>query len=173
VNDTSVPPRGSVNSFASFGNNLFVATDSDGIFLTTDYGASWTRENLGLGDSNIISLAVQGNELLAGTASSGVWHRPLAEMIPSSSVASGKQIVDTISVYPDPASSIVTVSCPGLTGTTEASLISETGATVWRKTITTNSQPFQLDFTGIANGAYRLELNSGGVSQASKIVLQR
>jgi photosystem II stability/assembly factor-like uncharacterized protein len=173
VEDTSIPPKGYVTCFASYGTTLFVATDSAGIFLTNDSGAHWTSENLGLGDTNVISLAIQGNELLAGTASSGVWRSPLAEMIPSSSVASGKQIADTISVYPDPASSIVTVSCPDLTGTTEASLISETGATVWHRTITANGQPFELDLTGVANGAYRLNFVSGGVTQTSKIVLQR
>ncbi len=173
VADTLFPLRGYVTCFASFENNLFAATDSDGIFLTTDYGTSWTRENLGLGDSMVVSLAVQGNELLAGTATSGVWRRPLAEMIPSLSVAAGKQIGDTISVYPDPASSIVTVSCPDIVGITEASLISETGATVWHRTITTNSQPFQLDLTSVVNGAYQLELRAGSVSQTTKIVLQR
>ncbi len=171
--DTSVPPRGEIETFASVGDNLFVATDSDGIFLTTDYGTSWTRENLGLGDSMVVSLAVQGNELLAGTASSGVWRRSLAEMIPSLSVASTNQPSDSISVYPNPSSNIITVSCPDLSGVTEASLISETGATVWHRTITTNGQRFQLDLTGIANGAYRLELQGGSVKRISKIVLQR
>jgi photosystem II stability/assembly factor-like uncharacterized protein len=171
--DTSVPPRGEIETFASAGNNLFVATDSDGIFLTTDYGASWARENLGLGDSSIVSLAVQGNELLAGTASSGVWRRPLAEMIPASSVASGKQIANTISVYPDPASNMVTVSCPNLKGATEASLVSEIGITVWHRTINADGRPFQLDLTGVANGTYRLTFVSGGVSKATTIVLRR
>ena len=96
--DTLFPSRGKVTSFTSVGNTLFAATDSLGVFLTTDNGTSWISENLGLGDSDVISLAVQGNELLAGTASSGVCRRPLAEMIPSASVASGKQSVDTISV---------------------------------------------------------------------------
>jgi photosystem II stability/assembly factor-like uncharacterized protein len=173
VADTSVPEQGMVTAFASSGMNLFIAADSAGIFLTTDSGAHWMNENLGLGDSNVTSLAIQGNELLAGTATSGVWRRPLAEMIPASSVASGKQIADTISVYPDPASGIVTVSCPNLNGVTEANLISETGATVWHRTITANGQSFQLDFTGVANGAYRLDLQASNASQASKIVLQR
>ncbi len=173
IADTSVPPSGMATGFLTFGSALFVATDSSGVFLSTDSGKSWTSENLGLGDSNVISLAVQGNELLAGTATSGVWRRPLAQMIPASSVANEKQIPDTISVYPDPASSMVTISCQDIVGSTEVSLISETGATVWHRTITTNGQPFQLDLAGVANGAYRLELRAGNVSQASKIVLQR
>ncbi len=171
--DSTFPVRGVVQCFTSLGDNLFAATDSLGVCLTTDFGAHWTSENLGLGDSNVISLAIQGNELLAGTATSGVWRRPLAEMIPSLSVAGTNPPLETISVYPDPASSIVTVSCPNLTGTTEASLVSETGASVWHRTISTNDQPFQLDFTGVANGAYRLQLQAGSVNQTSKIVLQR
>ncbi len=173
IADTSVPAQGMVTAFASTRTNLFIATDSDGVFLTTDSGASWIDENRGLGDSDVTSLEIEGNELFAGTASSGVWRRPLAEMIPSLRVATGKQSSDAISVYPDPASSIVTVSCTNLNGRTEASLISETGSTVWEKTIATDGQPFHLDLTGVANGAYQLELNAGGVSQSSKIVLQR
>ena len=68
---------------------------------------------------------------------------------------------------------MVTVSCPDIVGRAEASLVSETGATIWHRTITTDGQPFQLDLTGVANGAYRLELQAGGASQTSKIVLQR
>ena len=174
VVDTAVPPIGSfITCFASIGDTLFAATDSAGIYLTTDNGDHWINENLGLADSSVLSLAVQGNELLAGTATSGVWRRPLVEMIPSASIANGKQISDTISVYPDPASSRVTVSCPDIVGWAEASLISETGATVWRRTITTNGQPFQLDFAGVANGAYRLEIEAGNLNQTTKIVLQR
>jgi photosystem II stability/assembly factor-like uncharacterized protein len=173
TSDTAFPSRGKVTCFTSTGDTLFAATDSLGIFLTTDDGAHWINENLGLGDSNVLSLAVQGNELLAGTASSGVWRRPLAEMIPSLRVASTNQPSEAISVYPDPASSIVTVSCPDIIGTTEASLISENGATVWHRAITTNGQPFLLDLSGVANGAYRMNFVNGGITQSTKIVLQR
>jgi photosystem II stability/assembly factor-like uncharacterized protein len=173
ASDTLFPVRGHVTCFTSVRNNLFAATDSCGIFLTTDDGAHWTSENLGLTDTSVISLAVQGNELLAGTASSGVWRRPLAEMIALSSVASESPASETISVYPDPASSLVTVDCPDLKGVTDVSLISITGVTVWHKTINADGRPFQLDFAGVANGAYRLEFVSGDERQSSNIVLKR
>jgi len=112
---TLFPFRGRATNFTSVGDNLFAATDSMGIFLTTDYGAHWTSENLGLGDSSILSLAVQGDELLAGTANSGVWRRPLAEMIPPSSVASAAPASDTLSVFPNPASQLLHIM-PGPAG---------------------------------------------------------
>jgi hypothetical protein len=78
-----------------------------------------------------------------------------------------------VSVYPNPASSLVTVQCPDLTGATQASLVSSNGAIVWRRILNADGRPFQLDFTGIANGVYRLELNAGEIQQSVNLVLKR
>jgi cytochrome c peroxidase len=82
-------------------------------------------------------------------------------------------IAGNLSVYPNPASSLVTVESPELTGTTQASLISAGGVTVWRQTLNADGRPFQLDFTGIENGAYLLELKSGGAQETANIILRR
>ena len=42
---------------------------------------SWTEVNSGLRDSNITTLLVSGDILFAGTSGSGVWRRPLLEMV--------------------------------------------------------------------------------------------
>ncbi len=173
VQDTAFPTRGFVNAFTSAGNALFVATDSDGIFLTTDVGAHWINENAGLTDSDVLSLAVQGDELLAGTANSGVWRRPLAEMIPPSSVALERAAVDSITAYPDPATNIVSISAPTLRGEGVATLLSDRGDIVWKRAVTCAGRNLQLDFTWVPNGAYRLEVRTNGVRESANIVIQR
>jgi len=58
-----------------------VGTQSSGIFISTNNGTSWSTVNSGLIDRNVISLAVNGTDLFAATVFSGVWKRPLSEMI--------------------------------------------------------------------------------------------
>jgi len=76
-----------VGPFAVSDTNLFAATLPDGVFLSTNNGTSWTSVNSGLtsGSTNVrvSAFSVSGTILFAGTDGSGVWRRPLSEMITS------------------------------------------------------------------------------------------
>lgn len=61
------------------GANLFAGT-YDGVFHSTNDGATWSLGNTGLTDTSVSALAVNGTNLFAGTRS-GVWRRPLSEMV--------------------------------------------------------------------------------------------
>ncbi|HUI65029.1 MAG TPA: T9SS type A sorting domain-containing protein, partial [Bacteroidota bacterium] len=65
------------------GINLFAGTDSDGVFLSTNSGTNWTSVNTGLPKTSVSALAASGGNVFAGTEASGVWRRPLSEMITS------------------------------------------------------------------------------------------
>jgi len=69
-----------INALAVNGTNLFAGTDG-GVYLSTNNGTSWTQANTNLTDTSILSLAIMGTNLIAGTRGSGVWMRPLSEMI--------------------------------------------------------------------------------------------
>ena len=69
-----------VSSFATYGNNVFAGTDS-GIFLSTNNGETWGSVTTGLKNVGVQSLAVSESNIFAGTAGSGVWIRPLAELV--------------------------------------------------------------------------------------------
>ena len=69
-----------VLSLAIAGENLFAAA-GDGVYLSTDNGSSWTQVNTGLPNTSVWALAVSGTNLFAGTYNSGVWRRPLSELI--------------------------------------------------------------------------------------------
>lgn len=52
-----------------------------GVFLSRDYGKSWEIVGSGIPDPNIGSLVICGDRLFAQTATNGVWHRSVAEMV--------------------------------------------------------------------------------------------
>jgi photosystem II stability/assembly factor-like uncharacterized protein len=102
----SFPYNGRVTAFCSWKNFLFAATDSNGIAISNDYGAHWQDVSEGLHNLNITSLVIQGSNLVAGTASSGVWRRPLAEMI-ASSVRSEERATPEFTLAPNPVSQVL------------------------------------------------------------------
>jgi photosystem II stability/assembly factor-like uncharacterized protein len=59
-------------SLAVKDNSLFVGTDS-GVYRTNDDGSDWTLVSSGLTNNTILSLAVDGNNILAGTYGAGVF----------------------------------------------------------------------------------------------------
>jgi ligand-binding sensor domain-containing protein len=67
-------------SLAVDGSTLFAGTDG-GVFRSTDNGTSWTPVNAGLTGTFVRSMAVHDSHLFAGTYSTGVWRRPLSEMV--------------------------------------------------------------------------------------------
>jgi len=68
---TNAPYGGVVSLFAVSETNLFAGTNNSGAFLSTDNGTSWTQVNSGLTNTDIVSLAVRGTNLFAGTESGG------------------------------------------------------------------------------------------------------
>ncbi|MBK9399367.1 MAG: hypothetical protein IPN36_00495 [Bacteroidetes bacterium] len=71
---TNGPGGGVISSFASVGNNLFVATSfgaigsyGAGVFLSTNNGSTWTPKSVGLASSGIFTLLADGSNLYAGT----------------------------------------------------------------------------------------------------------
>jgi hypothetical protein len=57
--------------------NVFAGT-TNGLFLSTNSGISWT--DAGLTGQSVLSLAISGNYLYAGSNGYGIWRRPLSEM---------------------------------------------------------------------------------------------
>ncbi len=77
-----------ITALTTYGNSATFASTLDGVFLSTDNGENWKSVNTGFPDNlNIQSLAISysnstnGNELFASTMSSGVWKRPISDMI--------------------------------------------------------------------------------------------
>jgi len=73
---TSGLPTGiAINSLIVVNNkDLLAGTNGDGVYLSTDNGATWAAENTGLpGNPDIVALASDGGVLLATTKSNGTY----------------------------------------------------------------------------------------------------
>ncbi|MBI4946227.1 MAG: T9SS type A sorting domain-containing protein [Bacteroidetes bacterium] len=72
---TSLPSSSTVICFAVSGSNMYAGTKSNGIFLSTDNGNTWTAKNTGLTTTvnYVYALAISGNNIFAGTSAYGVF----------------------------------------------------------------------------------------------------
>jgi photosystem II stability/assembly factor-like uncharacterized protein len=106
ISDTSSMINPDVFSFATVGANLFVGTFHDELFCSSDIGQNWSSESgtQFLNDYLDIftALAVCGDDLFAATANSGVWHRPLSQMIGNSGVQTNVTTPTLEQNYPNP-----------------------------------------------------------------------
>lgn len=71
----------SVLSIATAPDRIFAGTDG-GIYATSDNGLNWQDFNSGMPMDEIGSLTTAGDFLYAGTKLSGIWRRPLSDIIP-------------------------------------------------------------------------------------------
>ena len=69
---TSGPEGGETTCFAVIDTVLFVGTYG-AVYFSTNNGTSWTPVNTGLTDLDVLSLAVSGDNLFAGTWGGGVF----------------------------------------------------------------------------------------------------
>ncbi len=82
-----LPADCDIYDFAVTGSNIFAGTIG-GVFLSTDCGLHWSNVSSKELNTGIISIAILGSDLVAGTEGAGViWKRPLSEMIAFSNVS--------------------------------------------------------------------------------------
>ena len=66
-----------IYALANYGNNIFASAGngiSNGVYLSTNNGSNWSLSNSGLPANNyVLSFAVSGNNIFAGTLSQGVF----------------------------------------------------------------------------------------------------
>jgi hypothetical protein len=172
-----------VMSFAVKDNNLFAGTWNGGVFHTQDYGANWEPVNTGL--TNPVTqtyavtqtLATDGAYLYAGDRGTGVWRRPLSEMITSAeTLASGLPSWYALAQnYPNPfnPSTTITFELPqssevrlgvfDMLGREVSMLVNE------RRDAGIHEVKF--DGSRLASGVYFYRLQAGEFVQAKKLVI--
>ena len=173
-------PTGQDNtSLAVSGTNLFAGTFQGGVFLSTDNGTSWTAVGSGLPPGRWVrSLLIVDANLFAGTES-GVWRRPLSEMI--AGIAEAHRAIPTCFLleqnyhnpfnpsttihYALPHSSFVTITVHNTLGQQVAQLVNEQQLAGYHNVV------FRGD--GLASGVYFYRLQAGGFVQTRKMLLVR
>jgi uncharacterized protein (TIGR03437 family) len=67
VSNNGLLPSADVRAFTRHNNSVFAGLNGDGVFVSTDDGASWSPRSGGLGNQQVNALASDGSRLLAGT----------------------------------------------------------------------------------------------------------
>jgi ligand-binding sensor domain-containing protein len=171
-----------INSTLVVGSNLFAGTLYDGVFLSTNSGNSWVGVNEGLMGSNVTSLVVDSTNvsqptLFAGINGSGVWRRPLSEMIASYAVESTPSMEGTISAYPNPfiRSATITFSSQE-SGPAEVTIVNLLGSEVahlFKGEMAAGEHSFLWDSDGMVPGVYECIVHLNGIVKLVPLVLIR
>jgi hypothetical protein len=173
-------PFSGFSQIAESGTNLFAGTGS-GVFLSADNGASWTEVNTGFPNTKVNSLAINGSNLFAGTSSSGVWRRPLSEMITSvEEPLADRRLPENFSLnqnYPNPfnptttiafhlpSSSFVTLKVFNSAGREVASLFD--------RQLPAGNHRTEWNASGVPSGIYYYRIQAETYSETKKLVLMR
>ena len=176
-----------IDCFAVSGNNLFAGTMGGGIFLLTIPDTVWTTVNsvsegnwngsAGSMNSWINDLFVSDGLLLAGTEKTGVWKRPLSEMVTALGAKGAEAPVSfhlfqnypnpfnpgTTIRYELPSTSMVRVGVFDILGREVAVLVNE------RKEA--GSHEVKFDGSYLASGVYFYRMQAGSFVQTRKLLL--
>lgn len=168
-------------AFTTFGTFLFAGTNG-GVFLSTNNGANWTDVSEGLWGWTwpVYALAISGSDLYAGTYS-GVWRRPLSEMLTSVSAEGGSTNMPTHFTldqnYPNPfnpttsisfdlpSRSMVSLKVFDMLGREVAAIVSEE--------MSAGSYLKQWNAVALPSGVYFYRLQADNFSDTKKIILMK
>jgi hypothetical protein len=181
-----------VLALAVYGTSLFAGT-RNGVFLLTDNSESWTSVNEGLlkdredstkysfvyalGVSDKYLFAAPGNFMMdCGTAGTGLWRRPLSELVGVTKEGSDLPLEFTLSQnYPNPFNpsttiryqlpirSIVTIKMYNILGKEITTLVNE------KK----DAGKYSINFNGssLPSGVYFYRIQAGSFAETKKMML--
>jgi len=172
-------PGYSVYDFVIRGEHLFAALPTRGIYHTSDNGTTWNRITDDSMDQNVQRLGIDDTFLYAGTYGSGVWRRPLSEIITNVGNEDHDRVVEFLlhQNYPNPFNPATTISYDlPVSGRVSLSLFDLYGRCV--RTLVDATQEagmhiVQLDGTDLASGVYVYRLRSGAGVSTRKCLLIR
>ncbi|MFA5834674.1 MAG: T9SS type A sorting domain-containing protein [Bacteroidota bacterium] len=166
----------SVNALVVSGNNLFAGTYDGGIYLSTNNGTSWTGVSTGLNKSMVFSLAISGSNLFAGT-NSGVWRRPLSEMI-TDVKQSTTQLPEKYSLsqnFPNPfnPSTIIRYSLPSSANVklTVYDLLGREIATLVNEEQSAGLKEVEWNASAFSSGIYFYKITAGSFVDVKKMLI--
>jgi hypothetical protein len=161
--------------FTVSGTNLFAA--GYGIFLSTNSGTTWIEVDSGLANRNILSLAVSGDRLYAGTNGSGVWRRPLSEMITAvRDKGNDSPSKFTLSQnYPNPCNptTAISFSLPSrsMVSLKVFDILGREVSTIVSEELQAGSYTRQWNASAFASGVYFYRLQAGTYSETKRLLL--
>lgn len=165
-----------VKSLAVSGNNVFAGTQTQGVYYSSNSGTNWVLKNVGLTNLSGNALLINGDYIYLGTNGSGVWKRPLSEVLAVNNIST--EIPKEYSLfqnYPNPFNPVTNIkfSLP-VSGYTTLTIYDITGRSI--NTLVNEhlkAGTYETDFDGsnIASGIYLYTLTSGDFTETNKMIL--
>jgi len=158
-----------INSFFPMGTKLFAGSnESDGIvYLSADSGVSWTEVTQGE-PHRVVTVAVSGPNLIAGSYNTGIWYCPLSKL--QNSVDRPRQPDLRISFSPNPTTGMISIhgAPEDLIHVTISNLLGETVLEFPHP----NAPDFTLDLSKLPPGTYFVRFSLPNEVVTRKIMKQ-
>jgi hypothetical protein len=147
--------------------------------VLADKETSWTTAGTGLPTKPIEALAVSGGYLIAGTAGSGMWRRPLEEMVASvqpmtTGLPEGFSLDQN---YPNPFNPATDVRYQLPVASSVKLVVYDLLGREVKVLVDEKKEPgrYEVQFvgSGLASGVYLYRLHAGTFTETKKLVLVR
>jgi hypothetical protein len=168
-----------VSTVAVLGTNLFAGIYLGSVFLSTNNGTSWTAVDSGLTNTSVNALAASGTNLFAGTDGSGVWRRPLSEMVTfvAPSISDLPHTFLLNQNYPNPfnPSTNIRYGLPHKSGV-QLTVFNTLGQRVTQLVSGEQEAGYHevhFDASGLSSGVYFYRLQAGTFVETRKLILLR
>lgn len=161
-------------------NDKIVSVGSPyGVIYSTDQGNSWQSKNSGLSNPEIQTITRNDENVFIGTTSSGVWKRPLSEVL--TEVENKTNIIPTGFIlkqnYPNPFNPTTTISFT-LPSKSFVSLkifdvMGREVSILIDEELSAGKQTRQWNAVDVASGMYFYQLKAGSFTETKKLLLLR
>ncbi|HSD64022.1 MAG TPA: T9SS type A sorting domain-containing protein [Ignavibacteriaceae bacterium] len=165
----------------SYDTTIFTGTNEGFVYKSTDYGENWTSISDDLPPegytSGVQTFDVSGNNLLAGTFSTGVFWRPLGEVVTSlkDNEQYSPESFSLAQNYPNPFNPTTSIeySIPreGFVSLTVYNVLGQKVATLVDKEMKPGNHHVTFDASGFASGIYFYRLKSSNNILVKKMVI--
>ncbi|MBE2217144.1 MAG: T9SS type A sorting domain-containing protein [Ignavibacteria bacterium] len=174
---TSLDTVTQVTSIIVNGNNVFAGSFYSGFSVSNDNGVSWVQKNEGLPNSTSIRrLFIANDYIFAGTSGSGVFRRPLSEVIGIHSISNEVPKEFSLSQnFPNPFNPSTNIRFEiAVTKSVELRVYDSQGKEI-AQLYNGQLQPgtYEINWNGLnfPSGVYFYRLNAGAFSETKKMVL--
>ena len=153
--DTTSAGRGSWTSLVGSGKYMFAGNFYSGVTVSTNHGANWKYYNEGLTNLNVRTIAIDGDNVYAGTDSGGVFRAKITDFV--TGVNEEILLGNSLQISPQPSSDFLQVK--GINSTLEKDniqIFNLLGESLIQEPIKGTSQ--QLNISALSPGIYYLKI---------------
>ena len=168
-----------VPSPAGNGGMVLIANTGVGIRLSTNAGSAWTNSDTLSAGTYVRSILVMGDNLFVGTDDTGIWSRPLSELV-TCAETSGPPVRPVFSLqqnYPNPfnPTTIIRYALPRQSHVTLAvfNILGQQVANLVDAVEEPGEHTVPFDGTGLASGVYFYRLRAGDYVATKRLILVR